>query len=274
MFPTLTPDQLADARSRFDDRFIDHRNDDIILSAHTYVVRTAHHVIVIDTCNGNHKSRQFMPELNNLDTPYVARLLQAGVRPEDVDFVLCTHLHPDHIGWNTREENGRWVPTFPSAKYLMSRLDYEHFSLLGQTQPEGPERDLAEAFNDSVLPVVEHEQAVLLAGDEHIEHEIDSQIRIESAPGHTSGHVIAHLESRGRRAVATGDVIHHLLQLNNLDLFALGDSDPAQAAATRRLIIEAVADTDTVLLPGHFPSPTAGHVVSDGDELRYVFAQP
>jgi glyoxylase-like metal-dependent hydrolase (beta-lactamase superfamily II) len=194
------------------------------------------------------------------------------VAPEDVDVVMCTHLHPDHIGWNTRLRDGRWVPTFPRARYLMSEIDHATLSALHASDPEGPAADVARSFADSVLPVIQSGQAVFVGDGHCLQTELDVGIRLESAPGHTDGQLVVHLESRGRRALATGDVIHHVLQLNDLDLPAAGDSDPVTSARTRRRIVEGVADTDTLLLPGHFVAPSWGRVVSQGERLEFAFA--
>src|ERR1700722_18734543 len=272
LFPALTPAALQEARDRFGPRFVDPDEDLGLLSVHTWVVRTPRLTILIDTCHGNHKDRRFYPETANLDSPYLDLLGGVGVAPEDVDLVMCTHLHPDHIGWNTRLRDGRWVPTFPRARYLMSEIDHATFSALHASEPEGPAADVARSFGDSVLPVIESGQAVFVGDGHRIETELDAGIRLEGAPGHTDGQLVVHLESRGRRALATGDVIHHVLQLNDLDLAAAGDSDPLTAARTRRRIIESVADTDTLLLPGHFVAPSWGRVVSQGDRLEFAFA--
>jgi glyoxylase-like metal-dependent hydrolase (beta-lactamase superfamily II) len=272
VFPRLTPAALQEARERFGPRFVDADEDLVLLSVHTWVVRTPRLILLIDTCHGNHKDRRFYPETGNLDSPYLERLRDVGVAPEDVDLVMCTHLHPDHIGWNTRLRDGRWVPTFPRARYLMSEIDHATFSALYASNPEGPAADVARSFGDSVLPVIESDQAIFVGDGDQIDAELDSGIRLEGAPGHTDGQLVVRLESRGRRALATGDVIHHVLQLDQLDLPAAGDSDPVTSARTRRRVIESVTDTDTLLLPGHFVAPSWGRVVSRGDRLEFAFA--
>jgi glyoxylase-like metal-dependent hydrolase (beta-lactamase superfamily II) len=272
LFPALTPGALQDARDRFGPRFVDLDQDLVLLSVHTWVVRTPRLTILIDTCHGNHKDRRFYPETGNLDGPYLQLLRGVGVAPEEVDVVMCTHLHPDHIGWNTQLRDGRWVPTFPRARYLMSEIDHATFSTLYASEPKGPAADVARSFGDSVLPVIESGQAEFVGDGDQIQTELDAGIRLQGAPGHTDGQLVVELESRGRRALATGDVIHHVLQLNDLDLPAAGDSDRVTSAGTRRRIIESVADTDTLLLPAHFVAPSWGRVVSDGGRLEFVFA--
>jgi glyoxylase-like metal-dependent hydrolase (beta-lactamase superfamily II) len=272
VFPTLTPAGLQAARDRFGPRFVDPDQDLVLLSVHTWVVRTPRTTILIDTCHGNDKDRRFYPETANLDSRYLERLAAVGVSPEDVDVVMCTHLHPDHIGWNTRLRDGRWVPTFPRARYLMSEVDHATFSALHARAPQGPAADVARSFGDSVLPVIESGQAVLVGDGHRIDTELEAGMRLEAAPGHTDGQLAVYLESRGRRALASGDVIHHVLQLDDLDLPSAGDSDRDVAARTRRRIIEGVADTDTLLLPAHFVAPSWGRVVSRNDRLEFAFA--
>ncbi|QEC46481.1 MBL fold metallo-hydrolase [Baekduia soli] len=271
VFPTLSDEALAEARERYGTAFVD-AHGNIILSVHSWLVRTPRTTILIDTCHGNHKDRRFYPETGNLVTPYLERLRAAGVAPQDVDLVLCTHLHPDHVGWNTQLVDGRWVPTFPRATYLMSETDHTTFSALHASAPEGPAADVARSFADSVLPVVQAGQARFVAAGERLEEELDTGLWLEGAPGHTAGQVALHLESGGRRAIASGDAIHHVLQLADLDLPALGDADPVTAALTRRRLIEGIADTDTLLLPGHVVAPSFGRVVNEGGRLEYAFA--
>jgi glyoxylase-like metal-dependent hydrolase (beta-lactamase superfamily II) len=154
----------------------------------------------------------------------------------------------------------------------MSEIDHATFSALYASQPEGPAADVARSFGDSVLPVIESGQALFVGDGHRIETELDAGIRLEGAPGHTDGQLVVHLDSRGRRALATGDVIHHVVQLNDLDLAAAGDSDPVTSARTRRRIVESLVDTDILLLPGHFVAPSWGRVVSQGDRLEFDFA--
>ena len=155
----------------------------VVMSLHTWVIRLGGKTVLVDTCIGNHKDRMPAERWHQQDNPYIERLAAAGVAPEEVDYVLCTHLHVDHIGWNTRLDNGRWVPTFPNARYLFSRTEYEHFL----ASAEGMDKA---SFDDSIVPVVETGQAEMTAG----EHGIAEGMWIEPAPGHTPGHVALKLE--------------------------------------------------------------------------------
>ncbi len=265
-FPESDPEVVAAHRDWLMPRFIDPETTKVVLCIQSYVIRTAHHTILVDTCVGNHKPRPARPAWHMQELPYLADLAAAGVAPEEIDFVLCTHLHVDHVGWNTRLLDGRWVPTFPNAKYVFSRKEYETWR---KRHDSGAEVPVPEVFQDSVLPVVEAGQAVIVEDD----HRIDDGMWIEPSPGHTPGHVMLNLESRGERALMTGDVIHHPLQLVRPEWSCRACEDPAQSARTRTAMLERVADSDTLLCPAHFASPTMGHVLSapGGDGYRYRF---
>jgi len=183
----------------------------LVTSIHTWLLQTPAHTILIDTCAGNHKERSFSPRFHHLDTPWLQRLEAAGVHTNDVDIVMCTHLHVDHVGWNTRLSNGRWVPTFPNARYVFSRLEHDHWSPVDN--PSIVERyPLKEQiYQDSVLPVVEAGLAHFSDGSEAI----DDWVTVEPAPGHTPGHIVVKLASKGRKALFSGDILHHPIQIVN-----------------------------------------------------------
>ena len=173
--------------------------------------------------------------------------------------------HSDHVGWNTRLENGRWAPTFPNARYLFDKRDYAHFST--QTHEEFHR----EAFYNSVLPIVEAGRADMVDCDTAVHREIGDGVWLEDAAGHSPGSCVIHAERGGRRALFTGDVIHHPIQLVRPDLPFFGDHDTVQAGVTRRRIMNEHADRDTVFFPAHFPGATAGQVKRDGASFSYEF---
>lgn len=243
---------------------------ELILSYHSYVLRTPQRTILVDTCVGNGKDRASMPDWHRLDTPYLDRLVEAGVRPEEVDVVLCTHLHADHVGWNTRAVDGRWVPTFPNARYVMARAEYAHFATMHEAAGAVPVN--RGSFADSVLPVVDAGQAEFVDSDHVVALEPDGRICLEPAPGHTPGNVTIAVRGGGREALLCGDVIHHPIQLALPWLTLPADYDPALADATRRALLERCADTGTLMLTGHFPDPTAGFVRRAGDAYAFAFA--
>jgi glyoxylase-like metal-dependent hydrolase (beta-lactamase superfamily II) len=243
-------------------RYIEPETLKIVLNIQSYLLRTPRHTILVDTCVGNHKNRPGRDMFHRLDLPYLADLAAAGVQPEEVDFVLCTHLHVDHVGWNTKLLNGRWVPTFPNAKYIFARKEYEFWEKRHVDGTEGP---VPNVYDDSVLPVMEAGQAVLVDMD----HQIGDGLWFEPAPGHTAGNVVLNLQSQGENAVLSGDVMHHPIQLVCPEWSSRACEDRVQSAATRRALIERYADTDTLIAPAHFASPTMGYIISKGDAFAY-----
>lgn len=227
-------------------------------SIHTYVIRTGKHTILVDTCNGNHKTRKTIPPFNNLKTDYMEKMAALGVKPEEVDYVMCTHLHLDHVGWNTKLENGRWVPTFPKARYIFAKTEYDHWF----ANKDGHAMD--GSFEDSVLPVVEAGRADLVKSD----FAIDDSIWLEPAPGHTPGSVCINLVNGGSSALFTGDCFHHPIQIANPDWSTQFCSDMAGSANARRKIIDKICDTSTYILAAHFMDPTAGHIVRNKDRWK------
>jgi glyoxylase-like metal-dependent hydrolase (beta-lactamase superfamily II) len=269
MFANATPDLFRRGREWLDARFVHPERDEVRLAFHSFVVETGGRTILVDTCHGNHKTRR--PPVDyaqNLEIDYLGNLARQGYRPEDIDLVFCTHLHFDHIGWNTRLQDGRWVPTFPNARYLMSRQDYAHF----EQESRNPEAMDAEAFQDSILPVVAAGQAEFIDVGHVVEQELGRSVRIEGAPGHTPGSVVMHVETKAGAAIFSGDAMHHPLQIMEPRLYPHADWNPPQAARTRRALLERCADRDVFLLTAHFPDPTAGRVVSAPDGFRFAFA--
>jgi len=236
----------------------------LVMSFHSFVIRGAHHIIVVDTCGGNDKPRPRKERYHMNSHPYLENLAATGVAPADVDVVLCTHLHVDHVGWNTRLVDGRWVPTFPNAKYLFGRVEWEFW--------EREYRSLAYTedpyYEDSILPVVEAGQAEFVDSD----YQIDDGVWLAPTPGHTPGHLALHIESAGRRAVMSGDLMHTALQCAEPDLSSCFCIDPALSASTRRAFLEHHADTDTLIMPAHFPSPSVGLIKPAGAAFRFAFA--
>ena len=254
---------LEAARPWLEPRFADLAQGMGFLDFHSYLVRTPRHTILIDTCIGDDKERGGHKFFHRLKTPWLANLRAAGVAPEQVDFVMCTHMHADHIGWNTRLLDGRWVPTFPKARYVFARREYEH----RRCNWEADHGTGYGAFADSVLPVVESGQALIVDDG----HELDGQFTLQPAPGHTPGNVVIQLQSRGGRGVFCGDVLHHPIQVAHPEWSAAFCEDRVQSARTRQQFVAGNADTDTIVMPAHFPAPTAGRIRTDGSRWRYDF---
>ena len=240
----------------------------LVIGIHSWLIRTPRHTILVDACAGNDKERlrPETAEFHRQHTPWLKRLAACGVRPEQVDYVMCTHLHVDHVGWNTRLADGRWVPTFPNAKYLFSRRDYAHWDPAARAGlPPHPNDGV---FEDSVLPVVAA-GLVEWVGDEA--HSPVDGLRVEPAPGHTPGHCVLHLDAGGRHALFSGDTMHHALQVYAPDLNSAFCEDPGMSRATRRRLLEGVCDRDVLLFPAHFGHPHAGRVVSRGGSFAFRF---
>jgi len=229
----------------------------------SFVVRTGSHTVLVDACVGDGKPRPSTPAWDNLKSTWLDQLMAVGVRPEEVDYVLCTHLHADHVGWNTRLENGRWVPTFPNAKYVFHKDEYRHWETNG-SRMEGPGTEDG-CFEDSVLPVMAAGQVSLVDND----FAIDDRFTLDPTPGHSPGHVCIDVRAAGRHAVLAGDVVHHPIQVAYPEWNSRFCIDPAQARATRRDFVERYADTDSLILPAHFASPSAGRIVANGARCKY-----
>ena len=250
MLPGLTPDLLAQNRPWMRKAGAIDSNDVLILCFQSYIVTTPDHTILVDSCIGNDKPRPLRPKWSmKTDNDYMLALAMAGFTVDDIDFVMCTHLHVDHVGWNTRLVNGQWVPTFPNARYIFGKTEFDYWKEQHAKTPVAP-------FDDSVLPVVEAEQADIVRDD----FEIGEHVRILPTPGHTPGHA-AFTFGRGRDdAVVCGDLMHSPLQARYPELSAKFDVDQAQAAVTRRNFLERYCDTDTLCCTAHFPSPSAGKI--------------
>ncbi len=228
----------------------------VIMSVHAFVIESPGHRMVVDTCIGNDKRRAF-PGWNMLQLPFLADLEKAGFARDSIDRVLCTHLHVDHVGWNTMLAGGKWVPTFPRARYLIGRKEWEHWS-------KTSEPDTRELLDDSVRPVFEAGLADLVESDARITDEI----RLEPTPGHTPGHHSVRISSRGQEAVITGDLMHHPVQLAHPEWGSHFDSDFNEAIATRRAFMERYGDQPILVLGTHFATPSAGRIVRDGNAWR------
>jgi glyoxylase-like metal-dependent hydrolase (beta-lactamase superfamily II) len=260
-FPETTPEDWARHRPWMEPWALDPATGNLVLTIQAFLLRTRHHTILIDTCVGDHKPRPqrafwHMLKLNT----FLPRLAAAGVAPEDVDYVMCTHLHWDHVGWNTRLQDGRWVPTFPNAKYIFARVEWDSFEALHRRLPQ-PQ------FVDSVLPVMEAGQAQLVGTD----FALDDEVRLEPTPGHTAGHVSVRLASRGAQAVVTGDCIHSPVQCLEPGWIMRADLDPALASATRRSFLERCCDSGVLVCATHFPEPSFGGITRRGNAFWFDY---
>lgn len=261
-FPETTESDWAPHRHWLEPDALDPVSDSLQFPMQSYVVRTSHHTILIDACVGNHKERPNRPAWHlKSDDTYMTALAAHGLAPEDIDYVMCTHLHADHIGWNTRMENGRWVPTFPNARYVFSEKE------LSAWRDEGHVGFSRTPYEDSVLPIVEAGRAELVAND----FALDDEVRLESTPGHTPDHLAIALNSGDARAIMCGDLMHSPIQCLHPEWVPWPDWDPGLAHSTRRAFLERYCETDTLVCTAHFPLPSAGRIVRSGDAFRFEY---
>jgi glyoxylase-like metal-dependent hydrolase (beta-lactamase superfamily II) len=259
MLPDSTPEAIARHHGWLKPDFWDESTGDLGSRIQTYVVRTPRHTILIDTGVGNDKSRAHSALWNLRQGSYLDDLAAVGVRPEQVDYVLCTHLHVDHVGWNTRLVDGRWVPTFPRARYVMGGEEWQFWKYESESGREGDG-----CIADSVVPIVEAGQAVLVDDD----YAVDEYLRFEPSRGHTPGHVCVRLTTPEGAAIFSGDLMHRTVQVAEPQWSSRFCHDMAQAAKTRREFVERHADSGVLILPSHFPHP--GFIVRDGGGLRFT----
>jgi glyoxylase-like metal-dependent hydrolase (beta-lactamase superfamily II) len=218
------------------------------LSIHALLVEAPGLRLVVDTCIGNDKPRKMLGE-RPLATPFLDHLADAGWTPESVDAVVCTHLHVDHVGWNTMLKDGAWAPTFPKARYLIGRTEHAHWSAEGDDEQQA-------ILSDSVKPIFDAGLAELVEAD----YRLSNEIRLMPTHGHTPGHVSVVIESEGQKAIITGDMMHHPCQVGRPHWSPDFDSDKAKAADTRKGFLDEVVDQPILIIGTHFAGPTAGHV--------------
>ncbi|XOV85355.1 MAG: MBL fold metallo-hydrolase [bacterium] len=260
LIPEATPDNLAPFTRWLKPHFLN-SDGTVPLSIHTFVIQSDDTTIVVDTCIGNDKPRA-MPDWDRRQTDFLSDLTSAGAPREEVDFVLCTHLHVDHVGWNTMLVDGDWVPTFPNARYLIGREEWNFWK--NEEDPFG-----AEAKVDSILPIIQSDLVELIETD----HAINGEIRVVPTPGHTPGHISVLIESEGARAIITGDLFHHPVQFARPGWQDIADVQSELAEKTRKAFMQTYGK-DTLVMGTHFASPTAGHVLEVGDEHWFEAQHP
>jgi glyoxylase-like metal-dependent hydrolase (beta-lactamase superfamily II) len=263
LYPEASPEIVRRHRSWLEPTLMDPASGLLVFAFHSTVISTPRATILVDTCSGNDKERPHKLRYHRKNWPYLANLAAAGFAPEDIDYVLCTHLHADHVGWNTRLLDGRWVPTFPNARYLFAREEWHHWQVaeLRARYTTDP------YFEDSLLPIMESDQAESVATD----YAFDDSVRIEPWPGHTPGHICVLVRSQHASAVLSGDIMHTALQCAEPQLNSCFCVDPEMALATRRRFLETFADSPVMVIPAHFPTPSAGWIRSLDTSFRFQF---
>lgn len=262
-FPNLTKEELEANRAMLEPNALDPKTGLMVFAMQSFVVRAGGLNILIDTCIGNHKDRPTRPLWHmKTDTTYMDALKRAGLSVADINVVMCTHLHPDHVGWNTQLEDGRWVPTFPNARYVFSKKELDYWTEQNVKQP-------TLHFEDSVLPIVQAGKTELVTSD----HELTHGVQLLPTPGHTPDHYSVRLSSGGSEAIVTGDLIHSPLQCACTHLHSRPDVDREQGLATRNAFMDKYADSETIIAATHFPSPSVGHFIRSGDAFAYKYRE-
>ena len=235
------------------------KDDLLLFSFKSFIVKTPHHTYLIDSCIGNHKNRPHRPEwhLKN-DSFFLDSLKRIQISPSDIDYVCCTHLHTDHIGWNTTLVNGQWTPTFPNARYLLSKKEFEFWQQDHFIKPN-------DSFADSILPIVEQNKVDLIDSN----NELNDFVRMLPTPGHTVDHFAVSFGKDKHALIMTGDLIHTPLQLKYPDIGSSIDFNLEQGIRSRTQFLETFVDTDTICCPAHFPNASAGRIKHWGDGFKF-----
>ena len=254
--PDATPERLREIE-RCKPHFV-REDGSAVMSVHALLVESQGQKIVVDTCVGNDKTLPGMKAWNKrTGGTFIQDISDQGFAPDAVDTVLCTHLHVDHVGWNTLWVDGKWMPTFGKARYLWNRAEYDHW------KDQGPD-SFGDVVTESVRPVFDAGLVDLVEEDQ----KITDEVRLEPTPGHTPGHVSIKIESGGEQAVITGDLTHHPAQITHPEWHSSADWDREMGEKTRRSFIERYGDQPVLVIGTHFATPTAGHIVKDGDSYR------
>ncbi|HKF29453.1 MAG TPA: MBL fold metallo-hydrolase [Candidatus Binataceae bacterium] len=259
LLPDATADNIKKEASWLFPTFSDEKGK-LRMAIHALVLESQGKRIVVDTCIGNDKVRS-NPVWSNLKLPFLDDLKKAGYARNNIDIVVCTHLHVDHVGWNTSLENGKWVPTFPNARYLVGGTEWDYWS-------KSDNKDSRDPIEDSVRPVVDSGHAKLVDSD----YRITDEVWLEPTPGHTPGHHSVRISSKGEDAVISGDLIHHPVQFQYPEWDDAFDSDLAMAKRTRRAFAEKYADRDVLVFGTHFATPSAGKITRSGNAFRFKAA--
>lgn len=263
MFPDYDPEFGSRHIASLDPVVFDHPSGRMVITYQTFVVCTPNHTILIDTCTGEDKG--YPAPMDFPKQRWLDEFHAAGLTFDEIDYVFCTHLHIDHCGWNTVLRNGRWVPTFPNAKYVFHKNEYAAWE---QATKEGANPP-GNVWRFNCEPIVEAGQA-LLVGDEF---ELDDTISLTPTPGHSPCHCCVNIRSQSQRAVVTGDLFHHALQVCEPQLSTIFDWNPQHGIESRRRFLTETAGTGSYVLPIHFPHPTVGLIETDREGFRYQFVR-
>ncbi len=245
---------------------MDPGREHLIISIHAWLVRLNDKVVLIDNGSGNDKERPRNPVFHREHTPYLENLAAAGVRPQDVDFVLNTHLHVEHCGWNTRLVGGEWVPTFPNARYVFAKTELDYYaSAESHNEVNVPSLGV---YEDSVAPIVRAGLAQTIGAEGG---QVLKGLTMIPTPGHSIGHMSISLKSNGHEALFAGDVMHHLIQVYRPEWNTIFCEWPDKARAARLWALDYAAERQLMLFTTHFAEASAGHVARDGDHYAWSY---
>jgi glyoxylase-like metal-dependent hydrolase (beta-lactamase superfamily II) len=266
LFAGFDADRYSATRDSVGAAYLNHETDAIQARIQSWVVEAGDRVILFDTGCGNHKIRPGIPVFANLETDFLDRLAAAGFAPGDIDLVVCSHLHVDHVGWNTRLEGGEWVPTFANARYIFPAPDVEYWDPDNRAMFPDMVGEAVNAgfFEDSVRPILTRGLADIVSGSV----EIADGVRLDPNPGHTPGCQTMTIASDGDRAMFVGDVLHHPLQIANPEWNSIFCEDAAQARTARRHVLNRAAAEQAILIPAHFAGDHAVRIAMAGDDFR------
>lgn len=259
LFPGKSTDALRSHEEILAPHHVDFAAEQILLGVQSHLIRVNSRNILIDTCVGEHKPRPNRQDWNQrTQTQYLQRLADHGLRPDDIDIVLCTHLHADHVGWNTRLVNGKWVPTFPNARYLVGRREFDFWLESERKQPGQLNHG---AFVDSVAPVLEADQIDLVDDG----FELAAGLTLKAVPGHTPGQMGLCLCHRQQRVFMCADAVHSIVQVFYPEWTTRFCSDPTVAIATRQALFEESIELGTILVPAHLRHSDGLRIKRRGD---------
>ena len=258
LLPDATNERIQEESQRDDWLSVFTEGGKLRMSIHALVLESKGKKIVVDTCIGNDKIRS-NPNWSKLQLPFLDDLKKAGYSREQIDHVVCTHLHVDHVGWNTMMKDGKWVPTFDNAQYVIGGTEWDYWSTFDGKEQRDP-------VEDSVRPIVDMGKAKLVEST----HRLTDEVWLEPTPGHTPGHHSVRISSKGQEAVITGDLMHHAVQCKYPEWDDGFDSDLPQAKKTRRAFCEKYADKNVLVFGTHFATPSCGRIVSKGNAFAFI----
>jgi glyoxylase-like metal-dependent hydrolase (beta-lactamase superfamily II) len=266
LFPDWNPELLTGHQSWLSPDSMDMDCKHAFMSVHTWIIQTKNHTILIDTGVGNDKDRPYTPGFNHLKLPYLEKLSALGVKPEEVDYVLMTHLHVDHVGWNTRYEDGHWVPTFPNARYVFSKKEYEYYT--NPANHNDRNKTSAIILQDSIVPVIDAGLADMIKIDGS---EVIDSLSFMPTPGHSIDHASIRFSSHGEEALFAGDLLHHPIQVRYPELNSVFDAFPEQAHRSRLWALEYAIKKHATLFCSHFPGSSAGLVTHNDQKFNWQY---